>query len=723
MTAFDWIRRLPVGDRTRRVLDETLADATHERRTATSAVGSVTAMARMTGAVVRAVIALGGVFDEGYPMRNLGQDFRYGLRRLRASPAFAIFSILTLAVGIGATTAIVSAVHAVTGPPDGVRAPATLISINHAAAGNPFQRALSWSDYRDLTRQATSFERLTAFAVSRAPLVANGRSEPSFGEIVDGNYFTVLGVEPAMGRLLQPADDRPGADSVVVISDWTWRRLFDASPDVVGRSLLLAGRAFTIVGVAPESFSGLFNGGLTPSATWTSISGASYLQARYTMGDDRDQRWLQVRGRLNAGRTLAEARAELGVIAANLDRSYPLGKGLDASSRPSGSTERRWTLTRVVDEGKIGGVGDAFVTALITMILVSVALVLLVACTNLANLALARVASRQHDIAVRLSLGASRWRLTREALVEYTCIVALGGIASIGLAKILINVLSLDVDLGVGVVRARPVLDWFALMSALGATVLALLVAGLAPAIQATRADARSSLAAGGTGGALPRWRGRRWLISLQVAVSLALLSIATVMVDQARKDLRRDTGMDLDHIAAAEIDFGAQHVDDVRAQQVALTAVETLRKLPGVAASAASSQLPLGEGAPGGFVKRSDEALRYGHYEKLIASTPDLLRTLDVPIRRGRALSDQDTTGALQVAVLSEGAAKTLFDTTDVLGRQFELRIQGVVGMSEQPVVVRTVVGVAADTDTAPGDRGRPAPSTCRSHSNTGRD
>jgi hypothetical protein len=214
----------------------------------------------------------------------------------------------------------------------------------------------------------------------------------------------------------------------------------------------------------------------------------------------------------------------------------------------------------------------------------------------------------------------------------------------------------------------------------------------------------RTALVADGGGAALPRWRGRRWLISLQVAVSLALLSVATVMIDQFRKNLTHDTGMALDHIATAEVDFGSQHIDEIRARQVSAALVEILRQSPEVVAAAVSSGIPMADATPNGFIRLRESATKLGGYQKVLATTPGIFKTLDVGIRRGRPLREDDGPGSPSVAVLSEAAAKALYGSTDVVGREFELRFQPASGMADQGTTTRTIVGIAADTDTGSG-------------------
>src|SRR3954464_11986746 len=246
-------------------------------------------------------------------MRGFLKDIVIAWRRLSGAPAFTIFAVTTLALGIGATTAIWSVVRLVMAPPSGVRNPETILDINHAPRGGLPLIRLSWPDYQDLRRSQTAFETVTAWAFFRQSIAANGRADTAFGEIVGGEYFDLLGVRAAIGRTLQPADDTAGAPPVAVISHDVWLRVFDGATDVAGRPIRVNGRAFEIVGVADDKFHGLFNNGFVPTAVWVPLASANALQAGtgFTLDpEDREIRWLSVRGRLKRGRILEDAQAE-----------------------------------------------------------------------------------------------------------------------------------------------------------------------------------------------------------------------------------------------------------------------------------------------------------------------------------------------------------------------------------------------------------------------------
>ena len=455
-------------------------------------------------------------------------DLAIGARRLRASPGFAIFAVVTLALGIGATTAIYSMVRAVLGPPAGVTTIDRLVNIMHTGGGGSIPIfALSYGDYLDLRARQTSFQDLTGWAFHRLSFTADGRNGSGFGEVVGGEYFQVLGVAPEIGRVLQPADDAPTAAPVAVIGYGVWQRVFDRSPDIVGRVIRINGIEFQIAGVASRDFAGLFNSGLVASAAWIPMGAAGRLSRAGSSMDfdttNRSRRWVQVRARLRPEVTIAQASAELTAIGQQLDREAPIGLDLPVLPRgrwPEYQTTRPWVLRRTSDV-HINEGADRMVRPMAAVLLAAVALVLFVACTNLANLMLARHSRRQTDSAVRLALGASRLRLVREALAESLIIAAAGGAAGVAVAKVLLVLIGQDLQVGGGLsLHVAPRIDLAVLGCAAAAALAAVVIAGVLPALRASRVDLRSTLAAE-SGAASPRWRGRRYLITVQVTVSV----------------------------------------------------------------------------------------------------------------------------------------------------------------------------------------------------------
>ena len=516
---------------------ETWADCRHDMRTTGSLLRRLGSVAGLLAACARILGGAVWTIDGPSPFGSLGQDLRAGLRRLRRAPVFAIFSIATLAIGIGGTTAVYSLIQAVIGTPRGVPTIDRLVTVTVLGSG-ALQR-LSAPDFQDYWRAQKSFERLSGWSSSRFALTTDTRAETSLGEIVTGDYFETLGLTASVGRLIQRSDDQPAATPAVVISDVAWRKLFDADPTVGGHVLLVNGQTFTIVGVTPASFKGMTSNGLIPAIAWIPSAKAPLVDpGSVHLQDDRTLARLWVLGLLRPDVTIASAQAEAKGVAAELDQGVPLSEVPVDGDRSNNPMLRSWTLSPV--QSRAGGDGGS--RTIVEVLMTSVLIVLMVACTNLTNLLLARGADRQRDLAVRSALGASRWRLTREALVEAGVLAGAGALASLLLARLLMLWLTRDVVLhGAGTVHLEPSLDAAALVMTGGATTLALFVIGVVPSWRSSRTDVQPVIASGGHAGALLRWRGRRALIVCQVAVSLVLILLAGLCASNVALFARQD--------------------------------------------------------------------------------------------------------------------------------------------------------------------------------------
>jgi predicted permease len=511
-----------------------------------------------------------------------------------------------------------------------------------------------------------------------------------------------------VGRLLQPADDRPGAAAVAVIDDRMWRRRFDARPDIAGQTIRMAGREFEIVGVTPADFHGVVLPNLAPTAVWVPLASAGLVGARgYGIAgyveENRERRWLVAQGRLAPGRALHHAHAELRVIGRQLDETYPIGRELPRNLQAPPDVSRPWVALPAADR-LLTEEADPAMLRMARVTMVAVTLVLLVACTNLANLTLARGVTRRRDLAVRLALGASRWQVVREQLVESALIAALGGLATLAAARVLtVYGSNLTIRLGAWVtVDVTPTLDLPVAIVGGAATLLALIVFGLVPALQLTSGDA--TLVGGSGGGA--RWRGRRLLIASQVAVSVALVAIASLCARQVVTTASRDAGLDLDRLALVRFDFRVQGWNEERARRAVEQIADDARRQTGTEAIAIASALPvsrLARSANFTTTERPFAPKYYGQGLTWIAASPSIFRTLGVPILSGRSFDERDSPGGAAVIVLSERAARSLFDSTDVVGRQVLRRRPPMVGRSVG-VETLTVIGVAGDTNSGDG-------------------
>ncbi len=638
------------------------------------------------------------------PGAGLLLDVRFAIRRIRSAPAFSIFAVLTLARGIGATTAIYSVIRAALSPPSGVATLDRLVTITHSASGSVPMIALSYGDFQDLRARQTAFQDVAGWTYLRISYGAGGETGSSWGERVTGDYFQVLGVRAALGRTLQPADDDPAAAPVAVISHGVWQRVFGGVPDVIGRLMKVNGLTVEIVGVVPRAFAGLFNSGLVPTAVWMPLGSSRTMPgARDDDLADRSSRWIQVRARLKDGVTFEAARADVTRIAQQLDQAIPLPA--ESADRRSYRENRPWVVRRTADTSLNEG-ADGVASSMAATVMGAVGLVLLVACTNLANLMLARGSGRREETAIRLALGASRGRLIRGELVESLILAGIGGLIGLVVARVVLVLVGTDLPVGNSTsIRFLPRLDPSVLAISAGATSLAVLVAGLLPALQSTRTDVRSAMASG-TAAALPRWRGRRMLIAAQVTVSVILVTIAGLCLQQIRELSRSDLGLDLDRVALVEVDFAIQQYPESRVRAITETVLTDLTRRPGVGAAFVSSGLPIGVGTPGTDV---GDTSHLTHWAELVASSPGIFETLGVGILKGRALNESDTAGSAPVAVISAFTAKALFGTVEAVGRSLFLQRTRWAGESPHPLHARTVVGVVTDAtaDRTDPDRG----------------
>jgi predicted permease len=620
-------------------------------------------------------------------LASLWRDVVVAGRRLAKAPFFTIFAVVTLALGIGATTGIYSIVHAALQSPPGIREVDEILEI----------RRLPLPDFEDYRARQSRLSHLSAWKRVRMAIATGGRSLTTDGELVSGDYFHLLGVQPALGRAIQPADDRAGAPQVIVLGHLAWQRLFDGRADAIGQTVSVNGERFVVVGVAPPEFKGQVNNGLTPSAGWVPLSTA--VTFRYLGGEerlrDRDSptSTVRVQGRLPPGTSIEGVQAEVTAIANQLDLEVPIVR--EDAPPPRRIVIRPWTVSRLSDVS-INPRADPLADGLALAVMIAVGLVLLVACSNLANLVLARGAARRQEVTVRHALGASRWRLTREAAVETLLLALAGGAAGVGVARVLLVSIGSELDVGGGVLMVEPRIDTAALVASIAATLLAFLVAGVVPAWTSTRADVRGALAADNAHAALPRWRGRRVLITAQVAASVLLLALTTLFASQIRAYSRHESGLALDRLAVAHVDFNNQGVGEIRTRQIVDAVLMRLTQRPGIETAVVSTGLPVGPNSRDASVSVGDTRVSSG----FVAATPSIFGALGVDIVRGRAFDDRDRADALPVAVINEIAARQLFGRRDVLGRQITIDPRDALGEPDTPALVRTIIGIASDTD-----------------------
>ena len=635
-------------------------------------------------------------------MRNLGTDFRHALRRLVTTPLFTLFAVATLALGIGATTAIYSAVEALLRPPNILDIDRVVNIYHQEPPGSGPMILLSWPDYQDLAVQQTSFNQLAPWRLFRLPVVESGRAEVVRGETVGGNYFPLVGVQPELGRVLQPSDDQPGAPPVVVISHAFWQRWFGGDPSVVGRTLRVADEVFEVVGVVEREFRGVDIPNVLPTPLWMPLAiGMRLDPSMRELALDRERRRLFVMARLKPGVSLDQARADVTTIAGRLDLTSPIGLNTTRRAPRPYVTSRPWHVMPAADV-RLDESTDAFAVPLATALAVAVTLVLLVACTNLANLMLARISRRRQEVAVRLAMGASRWRVIREQLAEGSLVAVAGGLCGVFVARVLMAMLDGPVRVSSGlVIQLAPAFNASVIGASVGATALTLIVFSLLPAIRSTRPDIRAALNADGSTTS-SRWQGRRSLIAGQVMVSTILITLALLCVQQIQYVASQDLGVDLDRLAAVHLDFEMSGYDEPRTRAFLERALRDARGRVGVQQVALASAIPLSTSIQN--VNLDAEGRSYAEWNqaaRLVSGSPEIFDVLGMEVVRGRSFDGRDGSGAPPVAVISEVAARGLYGTVDVVGRQLQARRQQLPGQPEPSIDNLTIIGVVAEPDT----------------------
>ncbi len=629
-------------------------------------------------------------------MGEPGRDILQAFRRLRRAPLFTAFSVLTLGLGIGITTAAYSVLYGILWRDPAIPDPRGLLTLG---------QVVDWSDFQELGRQQTALH-VAASAEFSAALAGGQTVEIVRGVAVSGRYFQVVGVTASMGRMIQSTDDAPGAGGVVVLSEAVWRAQFGADPEIVGRAVRVAGRVVEVVGVAPDAFRGVQVVAMRPVGVWIPLETAR--QAAATLGRpflggfdpaSRDTRWLTVVLRLRPGRTLAEAGSDLAALSGRLDAVLPLHLPAEISPVNTRNPVRAWVVRPALDRSRLA---NAVETA--RVMLAVPALVLLVACTNLSNLVLSRGLLRRHEQSVRQALGASRWRLIRPPLLESAAVALAGGAGGTIVAWWILQWASVTFERAFGFLtpfridaRVEP-----AVFGAVGvAMLIALVVAGLAPAWRLTRGDLRRFLTTDVATSQHLRWRGRSNLIALQVAVSVALFLVTALAVRiLPAMHQAPGPGRALDRAAVVEVPFRQQQADEARVRETIHAVVTEAGRLPGVEAVAATG--PLGgtlvrittPDRP--FLPQAERTVA-----KLVCGTPAVFRALDLPIETGRAFDERDAANAGAVVVLNGALAKALFGgrteaiERDVLVRSYAGRSRA----DEDGTETLHVVGVTADT------------------------
>ena len=675
----------------RRALDETAADCAFERRVARTSRGRVLSIASGSLACLRAVSAALVTFDRPFregTMDRLRDDLVYGWRRLRRAPGFTIVAVLTLALGIGANTALFSLVNGLL-----LRA-IPVPRLNRLAALTKDSSSINGffmdkDEYRALAdSHLDGIEKVFVTNVLIGALTGAGQAEVVSGELVSGDYFEGLGLAPRAGRLLQPSDDLAAdAGTPVVISERLWQRWFEADPSAIGQVVRMAGYPLTIVGVAPDAFRGTWLPTMMAQDVWVPVTASSHVTTVQGMRSHEPSGRTFVLRR--AGVSLAQLTAEIaGVI------GHPSSARLMAGGYAAVPAERAILFDDFAKPGLL--VGSA--------VLALSGLVLLIACANLANLLLARGAARTGEMAIRIAIGASRGRVFGLLLTETILLVTLAGLAGLAIAfagaQLMASVPVPALD-GI-VIRFDPSPDLRVFGYAFGLAVLAALAVGVLPAARAANTEPLRILGSGGASvGATRRGhRLRTWLVASQVGMSIVLLLGAGLYARSAFKSLRFNPGYDISSGAMASVNMALHQFDEVRGRRLLGRLLDVARHMSGVQSAALASGLPatgqsggtaylLGEGQP---PRRFFRGAPLGWSAGTATVSPGFFQTLRISLRRGRDFTDRDTKDAPGVVVVSEEAGAKLWPGQNPMGRRLTIDKDG-------PLL--EVVGVAANTAT----------------------
>ncbi|HET9370295.1 MAG TPA: ABC transporter permease [Vicinamibacterales bacterium] len=604
-------------------------------------------------------------------MSILWQDVLYALRMLRASRSFAIVAVLTLALGIGANTAIFTLINAVFLNRLPVAAPDRLVTIYTSDSRNAIAGAnllpVSYPNFKDYRDRVTGFEGLAGAMFSGATFSDDGgeSSEQLPAALVTANFFDVLGVRAVVGRTLRAGEDQhDGGDTLAILSYSLWHRRYHGDPNVVGKTVLLNGQPFSVIGVTAPGFKGIFS---LSRADWVWVPMSMNQQLLTGLGREifplRRAVMITTVGRLAPGVTLAQAQQSLDPIAAQLEHDYPKDNG------------GRGVAVRPLEEGAIG-INQRSQFVLAGTVLMTVAgFVLLIACANLASLLLARSSSREREIAVRAAIGAGRGRIVRQLLTESLVLAALGAIAALVVARLGRDALWALRPPFLTADSVSLTFDGRVLVFTVLTTIVTALVFGTLPAIRASRPDLVSSLKQGGRSGGLAG-RGRRLrsaLVVLEMAVALVALAGAGLFVRSLSVARQANLGFEGERLVVANLNPPSVGFESAQAAQYYKDAVERLRALPGVENAAVAQFQALG----GGQVRSAypeGQAVPPGQSVFVTQNlvSPSYFATLGIPLVRGRLLTDADTAGTQAVAVVNEAMAAKYWSGQDAIGQRF---------------------------------------------------
>lgn len=606
-------------------------------------------------------------------MEILLQDIKYALRTLAASPGFVAAAVLSLALGIGANTAIFTLTDAVFLNPLPVEQSSRVIevyTVDHQTrtSNNLGRTGTSWPNFQDIRDQNQVFNGTAGFTFGGVSITGRGEPKPEPAQLVTADYFEVLGVKPHLGRAFLPAEDRQPSP-VTILSYSLWQNQFGGDPNVISRTVELNSVAYTIVGVAPNGFKGTISVG-NPDIFWIPIS--MHAQAlnglTESMFEERRFRIIEIFGRLKPDVGEKQALANLQTIASRLEREYPKDN--------HGRTFEIATLS----DAALGGIRNQAIRVTLALSVV-VGFVLLIACVNLANLMLARSAKRAREMGIRSALGAGRARLIRQLLTETLVLACAGGAGGLLVGWAGSRLLWSFRPAGLNANSISIHLDARVFAFTAGMALLTALLFGLLPAIHASAPDLNSILKTGGRGGT-QNWGGNRLrglLVISQIALAMVALIGAGLFIRSMRRAELVDPGFETKNVFAVRFDLASRHYTEDRGREFLKRVVQQAQNTPGVVTATVSSAPPLFGGFLGTtFAEGADDPQKAsGVLIAYNSISPSYFDALHIPLRRGRVINSLDRKGTRPVAVVSESMARLLWPGQDALGRRFRNTIE----------------------------------------------
>lgn len=598
-------------------------------------------------------------------MGILLQDLRFAFRQIARAPSFAVISALTLALGIGAGTAIFSLVNSILLKPLPVPHPEQIATLAHRDSNSPLGQYFSWPEIEAIGSQSSRvFSTVFGYSLSLDGLAAPGQQpQRIYASYVSGNFFSGLGLKPAAGRLFLPGEGEvPGSSPEIVLGYDYWQKQFNGDADVVGRPVTVNGHAATILGVAPKGFHGLQSG--VSVAAYLPVSQETIAGTPTTVLNIWQYRVFRVFGRLRSGVNLKQAGAELSLVAQEMVRQHPdVEKKLNLAVYPESAL-------------RISNGSATLVYGIAALFLSLAGLVLLLACINVANLVLVRATTREREMAIRTALGARRLRLIRQTITESVTLALIGGVSGVALGMWASSLLGGLHILGFPLTLSSD-FDWRIFLFSFSISLLAGVVVGIVPALRVAKANVNTVLHEGGRGVTGGRHWMRDGLVAMQLAASLVLLVVAALFVRSLSAMQRMDFGFNPNHVMNFTVDANEIGMTSAQARDLAGNILERLRQLPGVEYASHAISVPMG------YILPADEMLIDGqpaaanssdHQAGMNVVTPDYFQVMGIGILRGRAFSHADNDHARHVAVISESTAKKFWPGQDALGRTFHL-------------------------------------------------